>query len=579
MLYNNTGDKIEDNIEVNVPNVLPPMLKACKVFKGGKFICFDPELNKPLGEGLLSGKIEGQIPLGGLTGKFSLSEDEVRAGLGTGIGNAGYVGGFVNYDFKKGQIGVGAEGEALYGFVKGEALAGYSWQEDKLDLKLSATVFDTKIDFVHVEVKDVAHNVIGKPLDAMVNGVQDFYNHVSPQAREYQAFVSNLRDRANEVRDIEGLSDIIRLAGENEEKMKGGEASFQLHRATYNYLEQLDDRVKTNTQNIAINSQRLDYHEDWLQQHDRQLKEQQIQIDNHENRLNQHDKILSVHGQILACHEKRLNHHEHLLNIHSRLLSVHETRLNRHEAILNNHEKILNRHENILIFQGNMIKAHEIRLNQHAMAINELYSITNYQAKIINAHGKKINELDTRMNIAENNIMYLNKQVNIHSEILSQHGEILTNQGKCINELYQITNDQQIQLNMHDKIINEHQNAIVGLCYDYHNLNERINQDEKVLDNISQELSKVINYSIDTRTIIEGLSQQTQIHQDLIVQNYKCIKEIKNEIRNHIKIILEQQEFMEEMAKQINLQWDVLERHDREIKELKEFVIDLSKEI
>ena len=579
MLFNNTGQSPEEYIDINMPSLPRTKIGYWKK-KSGKYTTFEPDLSKPWENSKIPKvKLSGEIPLGDLTGKFSFTQDELRAGLGTGFGKAGYVGGFVNYDVKKGQIGVGAEAEAFDGKLKGEALAGYSWQEDKLDLKLSASVFDTKIDLVHFEVKDVAHNVIGKPLDAMVNGVQDFYNHVSPQAREYQAFVYNLRDKANEVRDIEGLNDIIRLAGENEQKMKGGEASFQLHRATYNYLEQLDDRVRTNTRNIEINSQRLDYHEEWLYKHDNQLKEQQIQINNHENRLNQHDKKLSVHDLILSCHQQTLNRHEKTLNIHSKLLSAYGLRLNLQQAILNNHEKMINRHENILIFQGNMIKAHEIRLNQHAMAINELYSITNYQAKIINAHGKKINELDTRMNIAENNIMYLNKQVNIHSEILSQHGEILTNQGKCINELYQITNDQQIQLNMHDKIINEHQRAIVGLCYDYHNLNERINQDEKVLDNISQELSKVINYSIDTRTIIEGLSQQTQIHQDLIVQNYESIKEIKNEIRNHIKIILEQQEFMEEMAKQINLQWDVLDRHDKEIKELQEFVIDLSKEI
>jgi hypothetical protein len=193
MLYNNTGDKIEDCIDPLNP-LEPP---------------------KP--------KISAQIPIGGaFTGKFSLSEEEIRVGAGVGIGETGYVGGYVNYDFEKGQFGLGAEAEAFGGNLKGEALAGYDWENDKLDFKLSATLFDNKIDLVNFEAKDVAHNLIGKPLDDMVNGIQGIYNHISPQAREYANFVSDLRNKADEVRDIGGLGDIIRLAGENESKMKGG---------------------------------------------------------------------------------------------------------------------------------------------------------------------------------------------------------------------------------------------------------------------------------------------------------------------------------------------------------------------
>ena len=579
MLYNNKGKKIEDCIEFKTPSIITEKIEPWKdIAKKYEtpYTSVGYDFDKPFE---LKPKISAEIPLGNFTAKFSASEDEIRGGFGTGFGKAGYVGAFVNYDFKTGQVGLGGEVEAFNGMVKGEAIAGYSWQEDKLDLKLSTTLFDNKIDLVDFEVKDVAHNLIGKPLDAMVNGVQDFYNHVSPQAREYQAFVSNLREKANEVSDIGGLGDIIRLAGENEAKMKGGEASFQLHRATYNYLEQLDNRVSVNTQNIEINSKRLDYQEGWLRQHDVQIKQQQIQINNHEIRLNHHDKILSVHAQILASNQRTLNRHENLLNIHTKLITANHLRLNRHELIINNLQKIINQHESILKFQANILRNHEQQLHQHAMAINELFSISYYQAQVINAQGKKIKELDTRMYIAENNIMYLNKQVEINTEILSHHGEILSNQGKCISELYQITNDQQIQLNMHDQLINEHQQAIVGLCRGFHKINERINQDEKVINKIGQELSKVINLSIDTRSLVEGLSQQTQIHRDLIVQNYEGIKEAKIEIRNHMKIILEQQEFMNEMAKRINLHEDILIRHDQEINELKAFVVDLNKEI
>ena len=579
MLYNNTGDKIEDCIDLNlrVPEEFDPMKKVFDKYSN-EYLSFDYDPLNPLEPP--KPKISAQIPIGGaFTGKFSLSEEEIRVGAGVGIGETGYVGGFVNYDFEKGQFGLGAEAEAFGGNLKGEALAGYDWENDKLDFKLSATLFDNKIDLVHFEAKDVAHNLIGKPLDDMVNGIQGIYNHISPQAREYANFVSDLRNKADEVRDIGGLGDIIRLAGENESKMKGGEVSFQLHRATYNFLEQLDDRVSTNTRNIEINSRRIDYCEDWLKQHDIVLKDHEIKLERHENRLNQHDVILAAHSRLLACHENRLNQHEHLLNVHSKLLAVHESRLNRHEVILNNHEKRLNQHENILNLHSSILRDHEEKLHQHAMAINELYSISNIHAQILKAQGQKINELDSRMYIAENNIRYLNEKVNIHSEILSQHGEILTEQGKCINDLYKITNDQQIQLNKHDKLISEHQNAIVRLCKGYHQLNERINQDEKVINKMGEELSKVIKYSIDTRSLVEGLSQQSQIHRDLIVQNYESIKEAKTEMRNHIKIILQQQEFMKDIARQIDLQWGILERHDKEIKELKEFVIDLSKEI
>ena len=112
------------------------------------------------------------------------------------------------------------------------------------------------------EVKDVAHNVIGKPLDNMVNGVENFYNAVSVQARERAAFVNDLRERADNVRDFGGLADIIRIAGENEDKMKGNEASYQIHRATGKYLEQLDDQVNTNTKNIARNAEKIAIHEE-----------------------------------------------------------------------------------------------------------------------------------------------------------------------------------------------------------------------------------------------------------------------------------------------------------------------------
>ncbi len=45
-------------------------------------------------------------------------------------------------------------------------------------------VFDNKFDLFNVEVRDLSQNLIGKPLDTIVNSVEGFYNHVSPQVRE-----------------------------------------------------------------------------------------------------------------------------------------------------------------------------------------------------------------------------------------------------------------------------------------------------------------------------------------------------------------------------------------------------------
>ena len=291
-------------------------------------------------------------------------------------------------------------------FIGNNIDANYDWNQDKLDLKLSLNVFDNKFDLFNVEVRDLSQNLMGKPLDTIVNSVEGFYNHVSPQVRERKNKIDELRQQAGNVRDFGGLSDLIRQAGENEIIMKGNEASYQIHMATANFLGNLNQQVNINTENIIRNAQKLDEHEDWLKRHDEQIHQHSLQIADHENRLNQHDKIISAHSKLLACHEKRLNQHEHTLNMHSKLLAVHEQRLNRHEAILNNHEKRLNQHESILNLHGSILRNHEDRLNQHAKAINDLYSIANEHNKILNLHGQKINELDERMFNAEKNILY-----------------------------------------------------------------------------------------------------------------------------------------------------------------------------
>ena len=267
-----------------------------------------PTLNS---EGDLS--VDIPVPLGPLSGKLTLSEKEVRAGVGVGVGKVGYVGGFVNYDLKSQQFGAGVEAD-IGGVVGGEALGTYNWDEDKLDIKLSANVFNMNFDIANVEIKDVAQNTIGKPLDAIMNGFDDFKKHVSPQERAKAKFVQEIRDQAANVRDIGGLGDLIRKAGENEYAWKGSEASYEVHKAQFNYLTQLDDRVSQNTRNIEIHSQILGEHEE---------------------RLNQHDVILKQHSQKLAEHDIKLRRHDYILGVHQRLLVNHQKRLDQHEKILN----------------------------------------------------------------------------------------------------------------------------------------------------------------------------------------------------------------------------------------------------
>ena len=268
-----------------------------------------------------------------MTGKFQISNENVRVGAGAGVGKLAYAGGFLDYDFESGQLGVGAEVQILDG-LSAEGLASYNWEDDSIHFKASLDIFAQQIDLVDFEVKDVAQNTVGKAIDNIRNGVDDFVKHVSPEEKAKQRFVEELKNDAQNVRDIHGLRDVINKMGENELAMKGNEAMYQLHYAELNYLNELDHQVNQNTQDIQRHEVILANHENRLNEHDRILA-------NHEKRLDHHERVLQVHTAILSNHEKRLNVHEKRLNQHERILQVHS-------AILSNHEKRLNRHETIL---------------------------------------------------------------------------------------------------------------------------------------------------------------------------------------------------------------------------------------
>ena len=516
------------------------------------------------------------LPLGfKVEGKTSERKEQVGLGYGKSLANGSL---FFIYDKTKNQPGLGAEFSAL-NMISTDVIALYNYEDDIIDiqhgLELSFFGPTVKFDLVHAEIKDVAHNTIGKALDGCI----DFLDHVSPKYRALDKFNKELGEQASNVQNIGDLNDVIRKVGDYETAKNDASSSYQIHCAQFNYLKNLDDRVSTNTHNIEINKRRLDINEQILGKHSEILSVQSHILANHENRLNIHDQILSEHSRILANQEKRLNHHERIINIHTAVLMNHDRRLNQHERILNSHENRLNQHESILNIHSNILSKHEETLNIHENAINNLYMISKYQGELINLQGKKLVELDDRMLNVEDNIDILNKQVNLHSEILSQHSEILNNQGECIQELYNIKNNQQIQLNMQNELINEHQNAIIQLYSNFHGLKKRIEKDERAINNLGNNLSKVIKFSADTDSIINGLINQSQINKDLIFQNHNDIIEIKKEIKNHADFILMHHQYLKDISENLDLHWKIIELQDKDINEIKQFAQNLSDEI
>ena len=115
------------------------------------------------------------IPLGigPMTGKFKISNENIRVGAGAGVGKLAYAGGFLDYNFESGQLGAGAEVKFLDG-LSAEGIASYNWENDSLNVKASIDICNQKFDLVNFEVKDVAQNTVGKAIDNIRNGVDDF---------------------------------------------------------------------------------------------------------------------------------------------------------------------------------------------------------------------------------------------------------------------------------------------------------------------------------------------------------------------------------------------------------------------
>ena len=517
-------------------------LKAFKKFKLSKNFSYETGVKYENGQIKPEFALEGEIPIEFITIRGKISDEGFRFGSGFGNSNKLYIGVFNG--FENGELIKGLELNALGGNLHTEGLAGYNWEEDKLSLKASFEVFGQKVKLANFEIKDALTNTLGKGIDFIGNSLDGIHKHISPQEKAKIGYIKEFGEKADKVHNVNDLGEFLIDMGQNQLMIKGNEPMFQAVRATFNCVSELNNRVNENTEDInqlkvvtAIHGERLDLCE---------------------KRLDQHDQLLKIHGAILNYHEKRLIEHDRILKIHGAILNYHERRLNRHEQILNIHENRLNEHDRILSIHNSILREHEERLNIHAI---------------------KINELDQRMSCAEKNIDILGKQVDFHSKILANHEDILKNHSECINELYNITHHQQIQLRMDNEAINDHQMEILKLIYNYHDLKDRIENDEKVINQIGEEVAKVTNFAIDTRSIVDGLAYQTQVHKDLIIQNHNDIVNLYNEIQEQANFIIAHGNILKEITSEIYYQKKILYQHEEKIIELQRFVKNISKEI
>jgi len=176
--------------------------------------------------------VEGNIPVAFLNIKPKISNREAK--FGVGAGNEIISGGlFVSYDFKNKEPGIGAE-VSLCDTASADFIAKYNAEEDEIKLNAGIDIFmndpllmgipncpvksgkSIRYDFFNIEIKDVAHNTIGKALDTTANVAADFIGHVSPKIRAIVGISKELNEQAHNVRNIVGLNDIIRKVGDNE---------------------------------------------------------------------------------------------------------------------------------------------------------------------------------------------------------------------------------------------------------------------------------------------------------------------------------------------------------------------------
>ena len=465
----------------------------------------------------------------GMTANFKITDENARVGVGTGNSNTLYAEVYGEVNWEKGNISVGGEIKFCKHFST-DVSAGYNFSEDTLNLKLQFKAFGVKINLIEWEFKDIAHNTIGRCLDSYVDSLDVMYKSISLTERERQQKAIAIKNKVDEgIQDIEALKEIININGENE-KIKSIESSYHLQRGVVKYFGHLENNINQNRNDI-------ERHYDLTKNFGIRLGIQEGRIIKVENRLSGVENSLIIHDRIIHEYERRINRMETIFNIHENRLNEHDRILTYHDSLIQNHTEILNFHTNIL------------------------------------------NQLDKRMYNIENNIVLLKEGINLNSKIISSHEERIRMQHKDIQELFKITNYQQTELKIQNEKIFEHQKAIVNLIYDYNNLKNKVENDEKVLYNLGETISKVINYAANTQSIVDGLCYTSQLHDNLIFQNHNDIIELKKEIENQRDYLLSRNEILKDLIKEINHQGAILRLHDESIKNLENFMKNADREI
>lgn len=372
-------------------------------------------------------------------------------------------------------------------------------------------------------VKDMAGGIV----DGIIESCDNFYKSISIKEREKKNLNESLKNM--EVNDYESLKDCLKQLGEKE-KFLSLESTSTLFEKIGDYVGHIDENVKQNTINIYECRE-------ILKDYGIRLDKNDIRITNCEFRLDKAEKQLQIHDVIIKNYGKRI----HKLEIG---FGIHEKRLNEQDRIIS--------------FQSSQLQKHR---------------------EIINYHSNLINNLNIRMYKSEHYLYKLSGELNLHRKILAGHEKMIKTNQQNIKELFQITKYQQNLIRNNDEKIHDHQIAIIDCIYNLNYLKDRIENDEKVIDDLGKTISKVINYATNTQNIVDGLCYATQLHDNLIIQNHNDIIELKKEIGHQWDYILSQNEILKEVINEINRQDAILRLHDEKIKNLEDFCQKVEKDI
>ena len=368
---------------------------------------------------------------------------------------------------------------------------------------------------------------LGGIFDGIGEGIENFHKSISPNEREKKNLNEELKNM--KVEDYQSLQEVIQKEGENEKLI----SLCSIHTGN----EKIVDYLGCLYNNVQENTIKIDECREILKDYGIRLDNNDIRITNCEFRLDKVEKGLQIHDILIANQGRKIRKLEVGFSIH---------------------EKRLNQQDRIIAYHSNIIQQ---------------------QNKILNYHSNLIKNLSTRMLKSEQDIYNLSQELNIHRKILGNQEEMIKMNQQNIQELFKITNYHQMQLSINDENIRLHQKAIIDCRYNLNYLKNRIENDEKIIINLGETISKVINYATNTQNIVDGLSYATQLHDNLIIQNHNDIIELKKEINNQWDYIISQNEILKEVIEEVKNQGIILRLHGEKIKNLENYCEKFEKDI